>query len=709
MIICGDFNDLRTFSDQICRLAGLTQLVDFPTRGDNSLDLLFTNFSTSRCPTRFSPIGKSDHALVFWSPVCSSQKIVKKKVRNFSKSSVSSFHQYIDSIDWISFISSCNDIDEAFETFLYSLFAVFDFFFPLKTVRVRPCDKPWVRPSLKILIDARDRAYSLGQLLKYRRLRKETIHHIKCLKSRYFTEVSHGGDQRKIWRSIRSFSGESRSTHCSQNFSPEELNDYFSSVFQVDTEQCPDLKCNDSLPESVSVFEVHDLLSSLKRKACGPDGLPFWVFHGSSFSLAPVITFLFNWSLNASYFPVCLKRAIINPIPKIPKPSCVSDYRPISLLPILSKVMEKLVLRRFVLPCVQSLMNPCQFAYVPKHGSGTVCALTLIYDRITRFLDSPGAVRMLCIDFSKAFDKLLHSSILKSAQNFNIAPSILLWIQSFLTDRTQCVRIADTFSSWSSISSGVPQGSVLGPILFCMVVDGFRCMKPNSFCVKYADDFNILHFIRRDCEDNLQEEWNYVCQWSASHCLPVNEAKCSVMNIVTKKSIYCCDVFTSNHVPLPKISNVKILGVLFSSDLKWNVHFDYVIKKLSKRFYLIHNLMRSGCPTDLLLRAFYAYFRSVMLYGYPAFCNASDYLIKKFERVENRFKRLSAVTPDVPFQAAATKMCERLFNSILKHPDHELRSLFRPCARAGRSACVLRPPFARTKRFGDSFVKFARI
>jgi len=183
---------------------------------------------------------------------------------------------------------------------------------------------------------------------------------------------------------------------------------------------------------------------------------------------------------------------------------------------------------------VKYKLKSLQFAYLPGAGSGTTSSLTLIYDRIVSFLDKPGAVRVLSIDFTKAFDKLQHQFIIQSAVGFCLPLKCVTWLKSYLSDRLQRVRVGDRFSSWSPpITSGVPQGSVLGPILFCMVIDDFTVACKNSMCFKYADDITILHFLRDSQDDNLQLEWNNVMGWSDAHCLPINFSKSCVMNIIS--------------------------------------------------------------------------------------------------------------------------------------------------------------------------------
>lgn len=126
------------------------------------------------------------------------------------------------------------------------------------------------------------------------------------------------------------------------------------------------------------------------------------------------ITLLFNRSLSDSVVPQAFKKALISPIPKKVKHTCPCDYRPISRLSILSKVLERLFVNKFLMPHLKRSLSSSQFAYVPRSGAGTVSVLTVLNDHILRFLDTPGAVRVLSADYSKAFDKISHDVILKS-------------------------------------------------------------------------------------------------------------------------------------------------------------------------------------------------------------------------------------------------------------------------------------------------------
>ncbi|MEL7309671.1 MAG: reverse transcriptase domain-containing protein, partial [Pseudomonadota bacterium] len=303
--------------------------------------------------------------------------------------------------------------------------------------------------------------------------------------------------------------------------------------------------------------------------------------------------------------------------------------------------------------------------------------------------------------FSKAFDKLLHSRILSTCFDFQIPAYIVSWIFSFLSNRKQRVLCSGRFSDWAEVTSGVPQGSVLGPILFCLAIDSLKPVCPNSSIVKYADDVTILHFVRSVSADSLQIELDNILKWSDEMSLPVNPSKCSVLNIVTKKAMSVPDVFFPDGCLLKSVSSTVFLGVVFSNDLKWNLHVDTVIKKACKRIYIIRNLRRSGVSKELMIMSYVVFIRSVLLYGFPCFCNAPDYVLDKLSRIENRICRIincDAMSPQL--SDAAEMMCKRMVTSIEKNPDHLLRDMFEVrCHDRTRERRSLRPPRTRTSRF----------
>ncbi len=709
LLICGDFNGLKDRYDEISQVTQLKAVVEVPTRGSNILDQFFCNFSFNCSPEVLPPIGKSDHSVVLWSerpaPRPTPRKVVIRKVTPGRRALL---EELIARTDWLALVQAADNVDSCASSLLNCLFSLYDFCFPFRTVRFHSNDPPWMKPSLKILIDDRDRAHSRGQFQKYLRLRAEVARHTCQLKEQFLKSALATKDSRIGWRSLRVVGQYNKSPF--PHVSVEQLNEHFVSNFQESTDNFP--LVHDDLPSSpvrVSSDEVFSLLKQLKNKSPGPDGVPAWLLRDFAFFLSPAVAFLFNWSLRVGQVPHCFKVANVTPVPKCSPALQPSSFRPISLLPILSKVLEKVVARKWIMPCISDRIDPSQFAYIPGEGKGTTCALTLLYHDIAKFLDSSsGCVRLLSIDFSKAFDKILHSKILATLTAFKFPVDAIFWISSFLKDRFQRVRVGEMNSSWQPVLSGVPQGSVLGPLLFCIFVDSLHSISRNSVTYKYADDVNIVHFIRDTEDDALQLEYNNVLDWSAKHKLPINESKCSVLDIITKKSISTSPVVGPCGTVVPQVSSVRVLGVIFQDNLKWNSHVESVVRKANKRFYLIRNLKRAACDSPLILLAYNSVIRPLFLYAYPSFCNFSVYLQNRFQKFEKRVFRIAGATNDLSVIEAAEKYCQNLFAKVSRNTSHSLRRCFTQQSSNTRQSNKLRPLRGRSVRFSRSFTRFAR-
>ena len=186
--------------------------------------------------------------------------------------------------------------------------------------------------------------------------------------------------------------------------------------------------------------------------------------------------------------------------------SSQAQFRPISRLPLVSKILEKIAVRHWFLPFINNI-DASQFAYLPRCGSGTTSALTIMYNSILRYLDSKsGAIRLLALDFSKAFDRLPFQSIIQSSIFLKLPKQAIAWLMSYVNNRCQCVSVNDKYSSWRVLPSGVPQGSILGPLLFSITLASLEPLFNNSRMIKYADDITLLHFVRSAADDLLQRE-----------------------------------------------------------------------------------------------------------------------------------------------------------------------------------------------------------
>ena len=429
----------------------------------------------------------------------------------------------------------------------------------------------------------------------------------------------------------------------------------------------------------------------------------------SASASASIIAYFFNYFFQVGQFPLAFKFADVISIPKCSKPLSPENFRPIAMLPVLSKVMEKIVVSKRILPTIKSKLQPSQFAYIPRSGGGAASALTLINHHILKFLDlKSGAVRVVAADFSKAFDKLTFEAIFSALLSFNLCRESVRILFDFLCGRRQRVRFNNSVSEWSNITSGVPQGSVIGPILFAMVIDSLSPIHDNSIYVKYADDVTVLHFVRSEKDDFLQSEWSHIENWSKSVGLYINYDKSCVMNCVTKKVLTLNSITTNNDTFLSTVTSLRLLGVTFSENLCWNLHVDDIVRRCYRRFFILRNLRRAYCPPVLIHKCYVLFIRSVLLYCFTCFCNLPKYLFQRLLQVEKRAAKFFPFYQFSNLQISADDMCIKFYQKIHDSNDHPLRSLFRSRTPTIRNPTTLRVPFAKTTRFNNSFIRFGR-
>lgn len=709
VIICGDFNGLSGCVPQLNSLFNTDSLFDFNTRDSNQLDFILCDRKNLFLkPKKLSPIGRSDHLTVFCPTSCASPVVSTKKIcfRKKYPSSCANFANELRNAYFLKNIYSIDDVSAAAELLSSELLTLIDKHFPFRTVKIRSDDKPWVKPSLKYLINKRDRAYSQGKKLKYLRLREAVIRHSHSLKHKFLQTAIDEKCPKKQWRRINDLLH--RHKYGDPSVNAHDLASIFSSVY-VDANRSHSINFHQqpSSPISFDENDVSDILRKLKKGSTGPDNIPFWILRDFRSILAPSITFICKLSTSSGIVPSCYKRAIISPIPKCASPS-LRDYRPISLLPVISKVLEKLVFLKWIKPLVVHI-HPSQFAFVPRQGQGTTCALTYIVHNILSFLDSPGAVRLLMVDYSKAFDVIPHDVILEALISINAPNEFLMWLSSYLSSRFQRVRCGDNLSNWFPASSGVPQGSVLGPVLFAFAINGLQPHFNNSLLVKYADDISLLHFVRNNEDDCLLEEFNHLRSWSVNHGLFLNASKTKVMDFKTKRSLVLKSIHdstTGTHIESLKSS--KLLGITLDVELRWDIHVNNLLSKLRKKTYLLHSL-RHARPGYKVLRTVYtALFRSVSSYAFPAWCNVTATRFHKLVKFEKRMCKMFNFNCSQDLPSFCNSMAFKLAEKA-KHCQHPLNFIYEQTSSrySQRLKNNHRKIKAKTKRYHNSFIKFA--
>ena len=329
---------------------------------------------------------------------------------------------------------------------------------------------------------------------------------------------------------------------------------------------------------AVPVDSVFKYLASLNpTKATGPDNIPSWFLKENADLLAPVVTDVLNSSFKECCVPPSWKQATVVPIPK-EKPVYESNkhLRPILLTPILSKLVEQLVVDLFVKPAVLRKVDPRQFRTI--RDSCTTQALISMLHSWNRSTDGNGAtVRVVLLDFRKTFDLIDHHILVQKRQLYDLPAVIVAWITDFLTCRKQRVKLGnDCYSEWGAVPAGVPRVTKLGPWLFLIMINDLNV--PDVDLWKYVDDTTISECVPRDQPSSIQSAVDYLARCAAEEKFQLNESKCKELRISFSRgnSDQILPIIINNK-PIKSVGSAKILGLHVSCDLKWNVHVDEVI------------------------------------------------------------------------------------------------------------------------------------
>jgi Reverse transcriptase (RNA-dependent DNA polymerase) len=289
---------------------------------------------------------------------------------------------------------------------------------------------------------------------------------------------------------------------------------------------------------------------------------------------------------------------VITPVPKTSCSSTISDFKPISVTPILSCIIEKIVVHRWLRPAIDFDLIADQFAFRPSVS--TTCALIYFMHHIIRMLESNAYVRCLLADFSKAFDQVDHAVLLKKLSRVPLLDCIFNWLMSFLTGRSHTIRCFGIESHPLPINLNIIQGSGLGPTFYIILESDLKATSATNVIFKYADDTNLLD---PGCMDvQLHEEFKAIFKRAALNKMTINMAK-------TKEIVFRCpnpklDIYLPSLPAIEQISKAKLLGVIFSNNFHFDTHSNFILKVCNPRSYLIRRLRDQGLSRKHLNNVF---------------------------------------------------------------------------------------------------------
>jgi hypothetical protein len=612
IVIAGDFNSLDT--EFLSSDHGFTQLVSGPTHGSHLIDKFFVTRSDLYRAVVCKSIVKTKHKAVLVTPSTDNQRAVSQPCRrkfcvhDTRAHNIDYLRFTLGTFDWTK-VLELESVEQQYNAFLNVVMMSMQRCIPSKVVTLRSTDPKYITPVVKRLLIRRNRLRRRGNIARADVLAEKINCLIADVQRKLLSKLSNS-NPREMWSAVRSRSSHVQYNGTLETFSPDEINHFFARIstatdysraevtklYSVNTEN--DVEAVNA--RRISAFEVERMLRHLKNTAPGNDNIPAWLYRSCSYELADIVANIFNSTLCFGQVPSSWRTSIVTPIPKVSNPITLTDFRPISVTPILSRVAEKLLVQKWIKPALPVSALSDQFAY--KQTGSTNCALIKCFDYVACSLEQNDYVRCLLVDFSKAFDTVDHVLVVRKLKDLGFPCSIVNWVISYLTDRCQLVKIDGCLSDRLPINRGIVQGSGIGPYLYIVMESDLHPISRKNEMFKYADDTNLL--VPQHTDATLDIEYNNILQWAQVNKMTLNIGKTKEI-VFRRPRIRLTDIQPS-FVDIEQVDEVKLLGITLNGKLTFNKHVDLLLALCNQRFYLLKLLRDQGMPLKLLHNVYVA-------------------------------------------------------------------------------------------------------
>ena len=685
IFLLGDFNvnykdatssntkTLKWFEQRIGLKQIITDITRFSDR-NSCIDLIFTN-SGSISNQGTLDVNISDHEMIF----VTRKHVSKEKNpssfngRLYKNYNENLFLQKLSLSDWDAFYQ-CNDPNEAWNIFENKILGIIDVMCPVKKFHVRHLKDPWISQEILEAIKDKDMLLSLAKRTNKiddwfiaRRRRNEVKNIVKNAKSNFIKDNLNEfeNDSKKFWKTIRTVIPSSKGTNSNKIIlknkdgkiieNPKELSNEMNSFF---TSIGPNLARDMREPWSYEGITIdnnmadfttnsNDVLKLLKEinvnKSSAINNLSSKILKPAFILLVDQLTFIYNLCFRTDIFPTSWKKATVTPLPKEGDMSQCTNYRPISQLPLPGKILEQIIHKKIDTFCNENdILNKNQGGFRKNHS--TVSTVANFTDNLYTAINNNKFSLATFIDFSKAFDTVNHDILIKKLGKLGIRGKNQNLIKNYLENRLQKTVVNDIESDFNNISCGVPQGSVLGPLLFLIYVNDL-CNAITRCCTYlYADDTVLIanESSIYTAHRNLQHDLGNVTNWCKGNKLSINVKKTKGMLLGTRSMVkkrHFIPKLTIQGMAIDYVYQYKYLGVTIDEILSFRAHLNNTIKLVAHKILMLSKI-RKYITEDAAIKIYKTMILPYVDYGDIFFINSNQQQTKKLQTLQNRALRI---------------------------------------------------------------------